>query len=117
MTVFSCQKTSHQQLEHQNAILARSALQTREGRAAKPLQNIEYVSEYTANVQSSLHDLRENQSRNTTAQTANTTPCHHRHKIAERRPRIPSSQIYLSKNKTKPQRFIPSRMKYRRSSL
>jgi hypothetical protein len=54
MTVFSCQKTSHQQLEHQNAILARSALQTREGRAAKPLQNIEYVSEYTANVQSSL---------------------------------------------------------------
>jgi hypothetical protein len=49
--------------------------------------------------QSSLHDHRENQSRTSITQTTNTTPCRYRHKIAERRPRIPSSQIYLSKNK------------------
>jgi hypothetical protein len=97
---------SDKQPEHQNAILTRSALPTREGRAAKPLQNFGYVSEYTSTFQSSLPmRARINPAHHHTNHQHHPMPSTYhsqQHKIAERRPRIPSSQIYMSKNKTKP---------------
>jgi hypothetical protein len=118
VTVFSCQKMSDKQPEHQNAILTRSALPTREGRAAKPLQNFGYVSEYTSNVPKQPANARKNQSRSSPHKPP--TPPHavnlSQSTTQDRRtpPAYPFlSDLHVKEQNQTIQRFIPSRIKYR----